>query len=201
MKLRVLEKANKLLYFTKDQLMTLSADETKKSVEQSIFRWLKKGELVRLKRGVYTTKKIVEKHSNNFKFREFIATRLKEPAYLSLEYVLFKYNVISEANYAMTLVTLKTGSRWRNDLGAFLYKNIKRELFTGYKLELFEKNEYLKATKSKALFDFLYFKAGSLANNINKRNFVEELRLNLDSFSKKDLMELRSYGKLAKIKK
>ncbi|MBU1085261.1 MAG: hypothetical protein ABIJ43_04635 [Candidatus Beckwithbacteria bacterium] len=201
MNISELNKAEELIYFTKDQLLTLNPKNSLKSIEQNIYRWLKKGKIISLKRGTYTTRKNLEKYSQEPEFREFLASRLKIPSYLSLEYILSKHEVLTEGTFPITLVTLKTGSRLSNNLSTFIYKNIKKDLFLGYKLRFFGKHEYYVATKAKALFDYFYFKAGSLANNFNKRNLVKELRLNLDSFSKKDFKELEKYSNLAKINK
>ena len=59
----------------------------------------------------------------------------------------------------------------------------------------------LIAYPEKALFDYLYFKAQTIPEDIHNLNIAEELRLNLDSFTKKDFDNLSKYGVISNNKK
>ena len=61
----------------------------------NIIRWLKKGELIQLKRGWYVTKNYYLMTPGKQIYLEWLANKLKEPSYLSMEYVLQKYNLLS----------------------------------------------------------------------------------------------------------
>jgi hypothetical protein len=63
------------------------------------------------------------------------------PSYLRLEYVLQKYSILSESVFAFTSITVKTGRTYRNDLGDFVYRNIKKDLFSGF--DLIEKDGFI----------------------------------------------------------
>lgn len=199
-----LHKIETLPFFSKEQIRTLFSDADEKAIDQNIYRWLQKGTLISLKRGLYVTRTFFDKNRTSISFAEFISTILKKPSYLSLEYVLRKYEILTEATFGLTSITLKPGSIIENDLGTFTYRNIKRELFTGYVSEYFLDNELLIASKAKALFDYIYFKSGTLSENaFENRNLVDDLRLNLDTFDSDTIAELRSYCELdvsAKVK-
>ena len=200
MKKKVLSNFKNTIFITKDMLRDVS-NENEESLSKSILRWCKRGELIKLKNGLYITKETYSKHINTDGFIELIANKLRTPSYVSLEYALSKFGVITESVYTVTSITLKTKRTFNNLTGQYIYKSIKKSLFNGYKLEKFLSNDYYIATKEKALFDYLYFKAQTLPEDISNLNIAEELRLNLDSFTKKDFNNLSRYGTTSNSKK
>jgi predicted transcriptional regulator of viral defense system len=166
---------------------------------ESIARWINAGILLQLKKGFYTTndfyKGLLEKDS----YAEFLANKLKYPSYLSLEYVLSKNSVLSESVYTYTSVTRKKPQVFVNSIGSFSYRNISEKLFLGFEIYDKEGFEIAIASKSKALFDYLYLKFFR-KSEITKGS-IEELRLNLDEFSKKEIKEFAYYCNLTKISK
>jgi predicted transcriptional regulator of viral defense system len=151
-----------------------------------------RGGIIRLKKGIYTPAKFVEGTKGRgmyTAFVEFIATKIYAPSYLSLDYVLYENNVLTEVPVSLTLITKNKTYTVPNNLGRFIYHKIKEELFCGYQIE--KKNGYIyyKADKVKALFDFLYLRK----NRILNREMAEELRLNLEIFSKAEIRKLRQY--------
>lgn len=191
-----LRKVCDLPFITKEQLRTVFFDADEKALDQNIFRWEKKGILIFLKRGLYVTKEFSDKNRSSIKYKEFIANILKKPSYISLDYVLRKHEILTDATFGMTSITLKPGSQIDNDFGTFTYRNIKSDLFTGYVTDYFMDSEVLIATKAKALFDYLYFKSPSLSEKIEGRNLVEDLRLNLETFTSDDITEVIKYSNL-----
>jgi len=137
-------------------------------------RQVKRGAMVRLRRNSYV---------------EFVANTLYAPSYLSLEYVLHEHNMLTEIPRNITSVGLRKTDQFSNDLGTFIYHTIREELFVGFKVIKKSNFSILKATKAKALFDFLYFRKQLL---VDKRA-VKELRLNLDEFAENDFKELKGY--------
>ena len=187
-----LKKLENLSYFDKNtlqQFMELGDN----SLYANIKRWIKQGRIIKLKNGLYVTRGYYLSREGRDGYVEFIANKLREPSYLSLEYVLQMYGILTEAVYALTSVTLKSKRSYKNKLGRFGYRNLKPVLFTGF--DLCEKDGFQVniATKAKALFDFLYFKFKPRAV-ITKQELVE-LRLNLGGFSNKDLAEFERYVK------
>lgn len=200
MKKKALNNFKNIIFITKDMLRDVS-NENEESLSKSILRWCKRGELIKLKNGLYITKETYSKHINTDGFIELIANKLRTPSYVSLEYALSKFGVITESVYTVTSITLKTKRTFNNLTGQYIYKSIKKSLFNGYKLEKFLSNDYYIATKEKALFDYLYFKAQTLPEDISNLNIAEELRLNLDSFTKKDFNNLSRYGTISNSKR
>ncbi len=159
-----------------------------------------RGEIVSLKRGVYVSSyflnEIRRKNIWN-EYTEFLSGILYSPSYLSLEYVLNEYNVLSEVSFGFSAMSLKKTARFENSLGIFHYHNVKKELFCGFDVK--EENGLFiyKATLAKALFDFLYLRK----NTIISKDFFMSLRLNVEQISKNDLKEFGSYVELEGSKK
>ena len=174
-------------------------DIRRSSLFADMSRWLKSGILIQLKKGLYVTSNFYNRSADKNTYMEFLANKLREPSYLSLEYVLQKYSIMTESVYSITSITLKTGRVYNNGLGLFIYRNIKEELFTGF--NIIERNGFIikEATKSKALFDWLYLKL--LRIKEIDLELLKSFRLNLDSFKENDYRELKKYCKLADIKK
>lgn len=200
MKKNTLEKLNSTIFVTKDMFRDISNDNDD-TISKNLLRWNESGYIINMKNGLYITKNTYLRDSKLDGFAELIANKLRTPSYVSLEYALSKYGVLTESVYVITSVTLKTKRNFENITGKYIYKSIKKSLFTGYKIEKFLTNEYYIATKEKALFDYLYFKKNTLPNDLENINLVEELRLNLNGFWKKDFRELNKYAKLSKNKK
>lgn len=151
------------------------------ALNERIKRALKKERLLELKKGLYTTNFYYLREPRKNEFKEFLAAKLRFPSYLSLEYVLNKYSLLTEAAYPFTSITLKTTRRYQNFSGSYLYFNLKRTLYFGFEPVPFYGNEYYMATKAKALFDYLYLKR-NLGPDL-KKVILEDLRLNWDNFS------------------
>lgn len=169
------------------------------SLYSNINRWLKQGKLVQLKKGIYVSKEYLNGLIDQTDYKEFIANKLREPSYLSVDYVLQKHGLLSESVYSMTSITLKKTYSYSNELGNFVYYNISPELFTGY--SIIDKSGYKIeiASKSKALFDFLYLKMYRV-EDINDA-LVDSYRFNLEMLDKSDLNEFNGYIELTGQKK
>ena len=197
---------NKLLKVQISTLPFFRLESLRVQSKESVLPFLKyqkkKGNILSLKKGVYVSSDFIEREKLKGIFEtysEFIANKLIEPSYLSLGYILSKYSLLTEAIYELTSLTLKTPRRIINPLGSFSYFKIKKPLFCGY--QVIKRGEYhvREATKSKSLFDFLYFQKRGLKKIDQK--FVKELRLNLDEMKKNDWLELEKYVNLSGSKK
>lgn len=188
----------KLSYFNKlaiNQFCNIS----NKNLYSNINRWLKQGDLVQLKKGLYVTREYLLRLHERDIYLEFLANKLREPSYLSLEYILHKHSILTEAVYAYTSITAKVKRIYQNPLGTFIYRNMKDVLFTGYSIISEGGFKIKQATRAKALFDYLYFKTWSQARIDHAT--VASFRLNLEEISDRDLKELARYCKLAGTKK
>lgn len=193
-----LKNLENLSYFGKGAISQYIDIKTE-SLSVDINRWIKEGTLIQFKKGLYTTSNYFERVNDKSLYIEFIANKLRTPSYLSLEYMLQKYSILSEAVYSITSITTKAGRSYDNTLGLFLYRNIKESLFTGFDIMDYNDFKIAQATKAKALFDWLYLKF-LRTQNINLA-ILESLRLNIDDFKSKDFKEFKSYCEMSDIKK
>lgn len=87
----------------------------------------------------------------------FIANKLYQPSYVSLEKALSHYGLIPEVVYTITSITPKPTREFQTPRGVFSYQRIKRAAFTGYSPVQLEGSVVLIAEPEKALADYLYF--------------------------------------------
>jgi hypothetical protein len=122
---------DKLPYFTLSQLALFYKDRKSASVVAA--NQLRQKKIYSIREGVYisATKFLAISLSGKVtSFKEFIATNLiYPPSYLSLEYVLFENNIITENVYNFTLVTSHKTANFHNTFGTFIYKSIKQDFF------------------------------------------------------------------------
>jgi len=114
-----------------------------------------------------------------------------------LDYVLYGHNILTDIPKNFTSVTKNKTAIFRNKLGVYFYHKIKDELFCGF--EIIKEGDFtiLKATKAKALFDYLYLRKNIVAN----KEAFNELRLNLENLTEKDREEFEKYVKIDGSKK
>jgi len=189
-----------LPYFTKNTLRTISSD-LDNTLDVSIRRMLGRGQLIKLKNGFYTTEYYFNKNGHKPEYREFISSVLSQPSYLSLEYVLGEYDILTEETQAFTAITLKSSRSYENKLGSFLYKNIPESFFVGFEARIFAHNTYLIASKAKALFDYLYSLSSVLDLSVDGYDVVEERRLKIELLNHNDWDEFSTYLRIKKGKK
>jgi len=167
-----------------------------RNLDKKISRLLKDGDLIGLKKGLYLPERYLLSQSDKKAYFEYLANILYYPSYLSLEYVLSFYGLIPEGVYVLTNISLKSSRIFENKLGTFIYRNVKKEVFCGYKKTQKGNFSVYSATKTKALFDFLYLK-----RNLSKDysyEMGEGLRINWEEFTLTDVKEFESYVNLSK---
>ncbi|NIA09597.1 MAG: hypothetical protein GWP10_07685 [Nitrospiraceae bacterium] len=195
--LKILEAAKNLPYFTIDDLIFINKD--KNTLKKILYRLKKRERIISLKKGMYVSADYISyiKNQNFTDYVEFVANIIYEPNYLSVEYVLQKYEILTEAVKTITAITTKKTNKFANNLGIFNYYSIKKELFDGFQVK--KKNGFLiaEANLGKALFDFIYLRK----NILDSADEVKELRLNLELVKSKDWRGFDSYVKKSKSKK
>lgn len=184
-------------FFTKETLRQMEAD--KDALDFNIKSWIKSGKIISLKKGIYLLRERWEKEGNKQGYLEYLANKIYQPSYLSGEYVMAKYGLLTEAVYGLSSVTTAKTKIWRNQLGGFYYYSISSKLYLGYEVAKFYSAPVLAASKSKAVFDFLYFRF--LRNSPVNIQEVRELRINWEGISKKELAKISEYADISKSKK
>lgn len=189
-------KIKDLPYFT-TKMLSLMLDSSIESTQVKVSRMAENGELVKLKKGYYVSKEYYLTNNSSIEYREYISSVLRKPSYLSLQYILRKYDILSEATYGFTSVTTKVTREYKNDLGSYVYKTVRPEIFVGYTSNSWGNNSYNLASKAKALFDYLYFKSATISDSVAKSgDIAEELRIKLDLLTENDKKELYEYCEL-----
>ncbi|MFH0856990.1 MAG: hypothetical protein V1860_03775 [bacterium] len=186
-------KTGKFLLLNKNNLKTL--EPRKNVLDGNIKYWLKNKELIALKKGFYVIREKYEKEPDKGLYLEYAANRIVWPSYISLEYVLAKYQLLSEPAQAITSITIKTTREVSNELNIFRYYTITEKLFTGYKIKYFQGAAVMEAGKPKALFDFLYLRF--LRNEAINTDTIANLRINWENLNRKEFREVYSYLKFS----
>ncbi len=119
----------------------------------------------------------------------YIANKLHEPSYVSLETALSHYGIIPEVVYTTTSVTAKGSREYNTPIGSFSYQHIKKPVYTGYSLREVEGQKAFVADPEKALADYLYF-VDLKKNSLNDRLELKNI----------DRTKLTQYAKLFKRK-
>ena len=157
---------SKVPFFTKQNLSVALGKEG-----EDLNYWIKKLTreqfLLPLKKGFYISKPyqngFIRDPEQSELYWLYIANKLRSPSYVSLEYVLSKYNIIPESTFAITSVTRKSSRTYVTEKATFVYRTLKEEFYEyyfGYRLLIFG-NTGLSVSIAypfKALFDFLYFR-------------------------------------------
>ncbi len=167
---------NRIYIFTADELSRYFPDSAMKTIQNQIQVWVERGLLFRLKRGVY---KIQFPEGGPDLPDLYIANRLYEPSYVSLETALSFYSLIPEVAAEVTSVTTRQTKLFRNEFGSFKYSSCKNEAYCGYKIMLYENFKIYVAEKEKALVDFVYF----------KHRYGEKIDVDAERFDKEKLNE------------
>jgi len=151
-------------------------------------RWVKSGQVMRLKRGLYT---LPEQYRRAHLSPLSLAQELYWPSYISLEYAMSYYGLIPEAVWEITCVTARKTMRFSNDLGVFSYRHVKKEAFFGFRpLTAQSGQKYFLADAEKCLLDFIYLKVPG------KRDISKELLLGgyrLHNLERLNMTRLKEY--------
>jgi predicted transcriptional regulator of viral defense system len=131
-----------------------------------------------------------DSHPSNY----FVANKLYQPSYISLEKALSHYGIIPETVYTTTSVTTKIPREFNTPLGIFGYQRIKKDAFTGYSLKELNGEKALIAEPEKALADYLnfvYLKRVSLNDRLELKDIKKsELINSVKLFKRKSMLKL-----------
>ena len=146
----------------------------------NLLSWQKKGYLQKIRNSWYCFSDIKIDQTVLF----YIANKIYQPSYVSLESALYYYGVIPEVVFTTTSIsTLKT-NKFKNKYSLMTYKNIQSNYFFGYKLIQKDSFTFKIADIEKALIDYFYLNY-SIKNiddikalRLNKHILLEELDFN-----------------------
>jgi len=190
-------------YFTIEAVKQLLGDESVAAgtIQTALYRWMKAGQIIQLKKGVYMTRRFFEQNHADADFAPMVSAILIPQSYLSLEYILQRSAILTEMTYPVTAVTLKQTRVFENKLGTFSYRNIKSDLYQGFLFSEYMGIPIAQATVAKALFDFLYLRPWKGSQRLAGYDLAEDLRLNLEDFSESDQVEFSTFVEISNSKK
>lgn len=146
----------------------------------SLARWEKRGEISRLKRGLYVV-------ANKPVDEQVIANYLYQPSYVSMETVLNHSGIIPDVSGVITSVVTGKPRKFGNEEGSFSYSRVSRHLFFGYELIRDIKSGLLMkiAIPEKALLDYMY---------VRRVRQLDEVRIEWENLRKTVLLDMaKSY--------
>ena len=175
--------------------MILTHDELKIKFERysDIQKEILAGKLIPLRRGLYET-------DANASVK-YLAAKIYNPSYISLDYVLSAYSLIPEAVYSVTSATSNKSKIYNNEFGYFIYSHIPQSVYSlGIKEEVEGGCSYLIATPEKALCDKLY--SFPVVSNLSELTALlfDDLRLDEEELLNLNKDELLRFAKLYKSK-
>jgi predicted transcriptional regulator of viral defense system len=181
-----LKKRIGLNVFTTEIIKPILAQEYEQPIIK-INAMVKKGELIRLKRGVYALGAEYRDYSLN---PIVIANILHKPSYVSYEYALSYHGLVPERVYTITSATTYCSEEYTTEVGTFSYKKIPLKAYSlgvDWKFDAHE-GGYMIATAEKALCDTIY--ADKRVSNLTKDEIFEyleeDLRIEWDELKKLD---------------
>jgi len=140
------------------QLLLFSAVDVRRVLPVSkvaatflLHRYAQRGFIVRVKRGLYA-------FPNDVPPELYIANKLYEPSYVSLEFALSYHRVIPETVYEITSVSPKANRRFEALNKAYSYRRITKKAFTGYIVQKQKGFNFIIADAEKAFVDTLYYR-------------------------------------------
>jgi hypothetical protein len=189
----ILSPFENLPYFTIAGFRQIAGNEVADDAHArvALYRWVKAGHLIALKKGIYMHHRFYERHRQEAAFSPMVSAILLPQSYLSLEYVLQLHNILTEVTYPVTAITMKNTRTITNLLGVFSYRHVQAGLYQGFSVVEAFGVPYAIASKAKALFDYLYLRP--LLGALSHDNLAEDLRLNLEDFTFEEQEEYAGY--------
>jgi len=203
MKIGDLSPLDSLPYFTIEAVKQLLEGESAAAgtIQTALYRWMKSGQIIPLKKGVYMTRRFFELHRADENFSPAVSAILIPQSYVSMEYILQRNGILTEVTYPISAITLKQTRVFENKLGTFTYRNIKADLYQGFTISDYLGIPFAQASVAKALFDWFYLRPMKNIQRSAKGNLAESLRLNLEEFSEKDRGEFAGFVEVSQSRK
>ena len=189
--LNTIENNLKVLLFTDEDLKLVFRDKQPSAIYNSLTYHLKKKNLERHRRGLYS---LSIKKSGKYDFSKFqLANKLVLQSFVSFESALSHHGLIPEAVYEVTSACLSKNKAFKNSLGRFsfayspvdpFYLGVEKDEVTNAKI----------ANPIRALFDLIYVrrklyeKAENLESDL--RLDLDELKRVLNKFEASDILQL-----------
>jgi predicted transcriptional regulator of viral defense system len=153
-----------VVFFSLNDVQKLFGLKNKNTIKHLVIRAVKENIVKRLIKNKY-----LFLHGNKSPSDFCTANYLIAPSYVSLESALSFYGMITQFPYRITSVALTKSRSIMIGEKEFTYSKIKKEYFKDY----VKIDDFLIATKEKALFDYYYF----IYKGLRPKNTTEELSI------------------------
>ncbi len=155
--------------------------------KRRLTEWNKKGYIENVKRGFY---RFGDQPLNQGTIY-FIANKIYQPSYISLESALTYYQIIPEAVFSVTSISSLNTTKLNSSVGTLTYNHLKENLFFGYELIELNGLTIAFASPEKAILDYLY-----LHSNLISIEDFEGLRWNKQTIISFDIQRFSDYLQL-----
>lgn len=119
----------------------------------------------------------------------WVANRIYQPSYVSLESALSYYNLIPEAVYTTTSLTSNKTASFDTAVGTYSYRHSKASLYFGYQVIEWQRFPIKMAELEKTMLDYLY-----LNTHIKNEQDLDGIRLNVENLKEKlDVDRFKEY--------
>jgi predicted transcriptional regulator of viral defense system len=158
---------------TFEQLSSLfTAKETRDAMSRKIALLVKKGWLLRLKKGLYLVLTDITTLGTNDLSEYVIAQALHKDSYVSFENALQYHGLFDQMLSTVGNVTTTYARRHTVQQTTYVFSQVKPDLYFGFTEEVIGSYSVYIAEKEKALLDMLYFKTSAYTVSI----VLEKLR-------------------------
>jgi predicted transcriptional regulator of viral defense system len=158
------------------------------SPRDKITRLLGKGEIIRIRKGLYISRLI-----NNPHLLEILAEMIYGPSYISLEYALAYYQMIPEQVKTVTSITTQKPKTYNTPAGTFRYQHIKPNLFhLGLDYVKTDNGAFRIATKEKALTDLVYYRYTNVNEQTMSEFLLDDMRMESEELVKLNLKAIHT---------
>lgn len=175
-----------------DYPFLLSALKEYSQPRDKISAWLKSGDLIRVKKGLYIFGKNAAENPYS---QEVLANLIYGPSAISLHYALSYYGLIPERVSTVTSITNKRYKEFSTPVGNFIYYYLHPSKYAiGIELESIAKNkQFLIASPEKSICDILYLSSNKLLlSDITdiESYLIHDLRIDTDHLKKLNMKKL-----------
>lgn len=150
---------------------------------------IQKGELISLRRGLYT----FDRNTSPY----LIANHLRGPSYVTMESALSHWGLIPERVFEVASATIKTSKRYETDLGRFSYFRLSTPYYSfGIRhVNLSMNQSVLMASPEKALCDYIVLTSGINLRSISQTLdfLVQDLRIDEEALHDLDTEMIESW--------
>ena len=155
--------------------------------------WLKSGELIRVKKGLYVFCRVASRHAYSI---ELLANLIYGPSAISLRYALSYYGLIPEAVHTITSITSKRNKQFSTPVGDFTYRYLPPAKYTmGIQLEQqAHHTHFLIASPEKALCDTIMLSERNLtidSEDALETFLFDDLRMDEAAFKKLSISSIK----------